>query len=254
MIRHLRIAILLFILLGVIVTTLQSRWTTTAWDEALWVAFYPVKADDSPATLGYIESLSAEGFADIESFLIREGSRYGLTLDDPINIQVRDEVEMPPQPPASGMLQTLWWSLRLRFWAWRIEANDGEPPAHIQIFVVYHDPARQQRVPHSLGLERGLIGIVHAFASTKYRRRNQVVIAHELLHTLGATDKYDLATNQPIFPHGYAHPDKQPRYPQDKAEIMGGRVPLSATSSEMPSRLRQAIIGPTTAREINWLE
>lgn len=254
MIKNLRIAILLFILLGVVVTTLQSRWYTTAWDEALWVAIYPVRADNSSVTNAYIHSLTAEKFADIEPFLIREGSRYDMGFNDPIYIQIREEVEMPPQPPESGMLQTMWWSLRLRFWAWRVEANDGEAKAHIQIFVVYHDPAKQQRVPHSLGLERGLIGIVHAFASPKYTRRNQVVLAHELLHTLGATDKYHLSTNQPFFPIGYAEPDRQPRYPQQKAEIMGGRIPLTATSSDMPSSLSKTIIGPETAREINWLE
>jgi len=34
------------------------------------------------------------------------------------------------------------------------------------------------------------------------------VIAHELLYTLNATDKYDLNTGLPIFPNGYAEPER----------------------------------------------
>jgi len=40
-----------------------------------------------------------------------------------------------------------------------------------------------------------------------------VVIAHELLHTVGATDKYDPATNESSLPEGYAEPDKIPLFP-----------------------------------------
>ena len=69
---------------------------------------------------------------------------------------------------------------------------------------------------------------------------------------LGATDKYDLATNQPLFPDGYADPEAEPRHPQRRAEIMAGRRPISETGVEMPVRMSEVVIGPKTAREINW--
>jgi hypothetical protein len=78
------------------------------------------------------------------------------------------------------------------------------------------------------------------------------VIAHELLHTLGATDKYDLRTNQPTQPDGYAEPDLQPLYPQSFGELMGGRIPVSSTESTMPESLQQVIVGAKTAGEIGW--
>ena len=81
-----------------------------------------------------------------------------------------------------------------------------------------------------------------------------MVITHELLHTLGATDKYDLATNQPLYPEGYAEPDQQPLFPQEKAEIMAGRIPLSETKAAMPEGLTHTLIGEKTAREIKWIE
>jgi hypothetical protein len=77
-------------------------------------------------------------------------------------------------------------------------------------------------------------------------------MAHEVLHTLGATDKYDPVTNMPIFPFGYAEPDRAPLHPQDKAELMGGRVPRSPREAEIPRDLSQVVIGPATALEIGW--
>ena len=63
------------------------------------------------------------------------------------------------------------------------------------------------------------IGIVKAFAGRDDGPRNAVVIAHELLHTLGASDKYNPQSLAPVFPEGYAEPDRQPRHPQRLAEI-----------------------------------
>ena len=82
---------------------------------------------------------------------------------------------------------------------------------------------------------------------------NDTVIAHELLHTLGATDKYDLRTNQPTHPDGYAEPEREPLYPQSFAELMGGRIPVSDTESKMPESLQQVIVGAKTAQR-NRLE
>jgi hypothetical protein len=80
-----------------------------------------------------------------------------------------------------------------------------------------------------------------------------VVIAHELLHTVGATDKYDPAANESSPPEGYAEPDKIPFFPQTFVGLMAGRIPLSAAQSDMPSGLNKVLIGTKTAREINWL-
>ena len=64
-----------------------------------------------------------------------------------------------------------------------------------------------------------------------------MVIAHEILHTLGASDKYDLATLAPLYPGGYAEPERDPLYPQSFAEIMAGRYAADAHTFEMPESL-----------------
>jgi hypothetical protein len=70
------------------------------------------------------------------------------------------------------------------------------------------------------------------------------------MHTLGATDKYDPSTAQPLMPDGVAEPERSPIYPQKIAEIMGGRIPLAADDAVVPKSLKYVIIGPATAREI----
>jgi hypothetical protein len=95
-----------------------------------------------------------------------------------------------------------------------------------------------------------MFGVVNAYSSRKYRGRNNVVIAHEFLHTLGATDKYDLSTGIPLVPNGIADPDRSPLYPQTHAELMGGRIPLAPDDAVVPRDLSFVVIGPSTAREI----
>ena len=67
-----------------------------------------------------------------------------------------------------------------------------------------------------------------------------------------ARDKYDRRTDLPVHPTGFAKPDKNPLYPQDQAEIMGGRIPISPNQASIPRSLVQTVIGPTTASEIGW--
>jgi hypothetical protein len=103
-------------------------------------------------------------------------------------------------------------------------------------------------------LQKGLIGVVYAFASEEQAAQNNVVIAHELLHTLGARDKYEAGSNLPAHPDGYADPEREPLWPQEFAEIMAGRIPLSAHEAQMPAGLEQSLIGVATAREIRWVQ
>jgi hypothetical protein len=96
------------------------------------------------------------------------------------------------------------------------------------------------------------MGVVHAFAIKEMAGSNNIVIAHELMHTFGATDKYDFGTGEPVYPVGFADPDRKPLYPQASAEIMAGRRAISPTSAEMPLSLQAVVVGPATADEIRW--
>jgi hypothetical protein len=97
-----------------------------------------------------------------------------------------------------------------------------------------------------------MIVIANAFGAADSEGSNNVVIAHELLHTFGATDKYDPENNLPRLPDGYAEPNAVPLYPQRQAEIMGGRIPRSPAEADIPHSLEQTVVGRATAREISW--
>lgn len=250
--KHLRYLILLLILLFVAVNEALNKTRSTSWDMPLWVRVYAVNGDGSSATDKYIDSLESRDFKAIEKFVNREARRYSVPIDA-IEVEYNGRLQShPPQPPSGqSVLENVWWSLKFRAWdtrrGWSSDSDEGD----IELFVSYYDTATTQSLRHSVGLQGGLIGIINAFADKSYRGSNQVVIAHELMHTLGALDKYD-AGNMPLHPQGFAEPYRQPLYPQTRAEIMGGRIPLSADQASMPQSLGEVAIGIHTAAEINW--
>jgi hypothetical protein len=135
------------------------------------------------------------------------------------------------------MLDTLLWSLKMRWSASRIDSGSDRPDPDIKLFALYHEESAGAVLDRSTALERGLIAVAELFAGHSSTDANQIVMAHELLHTLGATDKYDLGTNLPIYPYGYANPEAHSLYPQRSAELMAGRVPLDERTAEIPSGL-----------------
>jgi len=253
--RVIRIVILLFILATVAQGAWLARTRTTAWDRTLHVVIYPINGDGSLPVERYIGELSGAAFEPIEAFFGKEAKNHGVGLRPPILVALAPPVSShPPAPPfGGGKAEILVWSLRLRYWAyWNDSYKRAKPD--VRIFVSYYDPAVRPRLAHSTGLQKGLIGVVNAFATADMSGSNNVVIAHELLHTFGATDKYDLASNLPLHPDGFADPDARPLYPQERAEIMAGRIPISETQAQMPAGMEEVAIGARTAREINWVK
>jgi len=253
--RPYRIAILLFILFLVGMDALLTRWRTTDWDQSIIVAIYPINGDRSEEATNYIHYVTEENFRPVAQFINREAGRYGVELTEPLIVMLAPELnESPPSPPQNGgFLSIVWWSLKIRYWNYKTDSS-SVIPATIRVYVRYHAPVDKGRIPESLGMEKGHVCIVNAYASPLMMTRNQVIITHEILHTLGATDKYDLTTEMPLYPDGYADPDQNPFYPQSRAEIMGGYVAITENHSEMPASLADTVIGPLTAEEIGWRE
>jgi hypothetical protein len=252
--KNIRILFLLLILGAVALGAWFDRVATTSWQRTLWVGIFPLNADGSDIVQRYIDGLNVKDFADIEAFFTREARRYSLPTDNPVHIELYPQgKELPPTlEHGAGPVSIAWWSLKMRMFAWRASHVAGRAPPRIRMFVLYHDPAKLDQAPDSHGLQKGLIGIVHAFADRAMNGQNDIVISHEFLHTVGASDKYSLDGGEPIFPIGYADRDQNPRYPQESAEIMAGRRPLSATEWDMPRTLNREVVGPETALEIRW--
>jgi hypothetical protein len=253
--KAIRISVLLVILVVVAGQTLLDRFETQSWKNTLWVGVFPLNGDGSPQAERYIATLTPEDFASIETFFQDEARRYGVSLAQPVHIELYPEGKElpPPLPPNVGHFGVALWSLKLRWFASRAQNVPGRAPPRIRLFVLYHDPSTLPVIPDSHGLQKGLMGVAHVFATKNMAGSNNIVIAHELMHTLGATDKYDPATGAPLFPVGYGDPAQQPKFPQLTAEIMAGQRAVSPARFEMPTTLRDVVVGKETAAEVGWI-
>lgn len=248
----------IFFLLLALVTVAQQQFLANkqlSWKDNFYVAVYPVNADGSSTVSAYLRTLSRDDFEPVAEYFAEEAESYHLGLRRPIEVQLGAQVnDIPPAPPTDGnVLGTIIWSLKLRYFAWQHSPKVNVKP-NIRLYLLYYDPATHPVLSHSTALNKGRVGRVNLFGDSAYSKQNLVVLAHELLHTLNATDKYDLQTTLPAYPDGFAEPNKSPLYPQTFAELMGGRVPVSEMKAEIPLSLKHTLIGEKTAREIGWLK
>jgi hypothetical protein len=252
--KRLRVAILLYILLFVAAGQYLAHSRSTDWDAPLWVTIYPVNGDGRDSTGRRIDALERDDFAAVERFVAAEGARYGVRLEQPVRFQLERDpsISLPKLSGRPSLLGVVLFSLRLRWTAARAAWRSDLPSPDITLFAVYHDGRATPSLDGSLGLEHGLVAVANLFADPSASGSNQVVVAPELLPPLGATDKYEPTTNLPRFPDGYADPKAVPLLPQTRAELMGGRIPISADRAEIPRSLREVAIGAATAREIGW--
>jgi len=248
--KNIRILCLLIILLIVAVNAYRDQ--NQDWNKPIIVLLHPVNADGQGATQQYIQQLSVNNLSDVQEYLKQMSTQY---RGQPISIYFqmgRELKQRPPKVPENAtMLDSILWSLKFRFYAWKQhEGRDGSPS--VTLFLNYYDPKQSKELKHSTALQNGRIGSVNLFASKKQAEQNKVVLVHELLHAFGATDKYDLATGVPLYPIGYAYPNQQPLFPQAKAELMAGHIPVSVDKSKMPDHLGQTLINEITAIELGW--
>jgi plasmid stabilization system protein ParE len=252
--KQLRIALLLLVLLLVIHNVFSDARRIADWHVPLFVTVYPHNEDGTQQAQRYIDALNQDDLQPIADWMAAEARRYGIELERPIYIALGEPISDPPpqQPVGGNLLERMIWVGKLRWWRFRFD-DQGQDPDIIAV-ARYHDPNRTYTVPHSTGLERIRVASAHLFATRSQSGANRVVLTHELLHTVGATDKYDLGNLRPLFPHGYAEPDRSPVYPQRQAEIMAGRIPVSSTALVQAASLNQTRIGTLTAKELGWVE
>lgn len=255
MFKAIRITVLLLVLFFVVVSTWLTQARSTDWNNSLWVKIYPINGDGSEQAARYIERLTVDSFTPIEDFVSREIQKYGHTLAHPVRLELGEQIR--EQPPSFGetpnAIDIVLWSLRMRWWAASVAGPQDNPAPDVRIFVRYHAPEDHFVLENSVGLQKGMVGIVNAYAGRRQAGTSNVIIAHEFLHTLGATDKYDPSNGMPNFPSGFAEPHRKPRFPQEFAEIMGGRIPRKESEAWVPRSLDYVIIGEETAQEIRLI-
>jgi len=253
--KLMRIVALLSILFVLVVGTWMTEKRLASWDRPAWVAVYPIVADDAAVTLEYAQNVDESTFAAVNDFMARETMPYGIKVTPAFYIEVAEvSSELPPEiPDQYSPVAVAWWSLKMRWWAWRMGFNDDLAGTDIQMFILYRGVSGRNEVDVSVGMRKGRYGVVNAYADKSMNPRNMIIFTHELMHVFGASDKYIRTTGEPEYPFGFANPNQKPLFPQKHAEIMGVRLPLSSFRSEMPRSLEQCKIGRRTAEEIGFL-
>ena len=86
----------------------------------------------------YIDRLSVDDFDSLESFIAEQGAGYDLPLDQPIEVNLgRQLKEVPDSPPATAStLDAIIWSLKFRYWAWRMKQTKSDAITNIRLFVL----------------------------------------------------------------------------------------------------------------------
>jgi hypothetical protein len=134
---------------------------------------------------------------------------------------------LPFSPPTSSPMDRAWHALDV----WRtvrgIDSAAGGVAGGFDVRVFVQAAPVQGRdmvFAEGSGALNGEVAFVRGSASRDLVIPLQVV-GHELLHMVGATDKYD-GNGHAREPDGLADPERLPRYPQDHAEWMAGEVAL----------------------------
>ncbi|MBI2395789.1 MAG: hypothetical protein HYV09_39860 [Deltaproteobacteria bacterium] len=237
-------------------STLRRRHARTEWSRSLDVALVLVR--DGPIDPGALEALRARVPA-LEEKLTAELHRYRGAPDRPFRFVVRGPVELHaprPEPAGEGT-----FDLAKHAWAlWRWTARLDEAAAldtgayDARVYVVLKAPATAtRRFVEGASEQGGRIGMLEVDLDASMVDFALFVTTHELLHTIGALDKYGPDGNARI-PDGLGDPEAHPLFPQTLAEPMArGRV-IAPGREEPPDSLEMLRVGKATAREIGWID
>lgn len=223
------------------------------WQQPMRVAVYPYNVDGSAAVDAYIRTFGQSDLDRISDYFAAQAERYHLALPRPFELVIGPAIANAPPMPVdqNSRLERLGWALSIRLWRLRFDDRGLDPD--IVAVARFNRVTDESPILHSIGIAEMRLAVANLPATERHRGYGQVLLAHELLHTVGAEDLYHPATGLPVFPAGYAEPNREPRYPQEQAELMAGRIPVQPGRAVQAVNLDETRIGPRTAREIGWL-
>jgi hypothetical protein len=248
----------LFVVALYAVRDVWSRRARKDWNRTLDVAVVVVHVEGTAQVDPEATRALGERAMVLEDRLRAESERYHASAPSPFRIRVHGPVEVasaPPTPASDSPVDLAKQAALLGSWLRDVDPKAGIVPEHwdTRIYVTARRPASKVRSFVEGQSERdGRIGVVDVELDPSMVDVTLFVVAHELMHTLGATDKYD-ALGRSLVPDGLAEPSRSPLYPQRFAEIMAQNRPVSPTSETIPESLDELAVGAVTAKEIGWL-
>ena len=257
--RNIRIAVLVSVLGVVLIyawNDVRRRKARTEWQSTVQVALVLLEREPvQAAAMTQIKTRAPE----LENRLTAEMARYsGMREPRPFSFTIYGPIAVtaPPPRPADDSVAELArhaWNTWLYFRDVDRRAEVEWRAADSRIYLVLRPPENERRkTVEGQSEQGGRVGSVEVELDESMVDFALFVATHELFHTLGATDKYDLATGQPLTPAGLGEPARQPLFPQDFGEIMAGRIAASAHDAVIADSLEQMLVGPVTALEIGW--
>jgi len=252
-----RVAVLLAILVGVLLYAwrdVRSRRARKDWDRPLYVAV--VLLEVAPLDPQAVSTLR-ERLGTLDEKLAEQMRRYRSSSNHPFAFAFFGPVPVerpPPQLGGEGATEAAKQSYEAWSYLSHVDAAAKLDASlfDTRIYVAARPPtnAAHEMVEGS-SEQDGRIGVVTVELDASMADLTSFVIAHELLHTLGASDKYD-ASGHALVPDGLAEPARDPLYPQRFAEVMARNRPVAPGVEKVPATLDELAVGPATAREIAW--
>jgi hypothetical protein len=253
--RNVRIGVLLAVLAAVAGWGYKKRQALGLRRE--WLGPLPVavvlvsERQVPPATI----EAWRRGLAELEEWSQAEFERHkGPMHFPPVAFRLTSPVTAPhpPLPPSDVPLsERAAAALAFEQAARALDEAAGVTPEDTIVIDVLLGEGESSAV-EGLAEREGRRGVVLGNALETELGLELVATLHEVLHCVGATDKYD-ADGRAVAPEGLAEPGRRPLYPQAFGEVMVGEVPLSERSGRPIRSLDEARVGEATAREIGWL-
>ncbi len=255
--KTVRVALLLAVLVAVVVYAvrdIRSRSARNDWHQTLSVALVVVTEPGVDASA--VTELRARA-PELGRRLTEELRRYRPAAPAPFGFVMYGPTPLGkplPAPRGEGFVDSARYGWDLHGFTSDIDARAGVPSRGFdaRVYLVVQPPTERALV-EGMSEHGGRVGIARAELEHETIDLSLFVAAHELFHTLGADDHYGPDGNA-LIPSGLAEPERSPVFPQPRVEIMARNRPISEGVEERLKTLDELGVGPSTAREIGWLE
>jgi hypothetical protein len=247
------------LLLAVLAIVLLYAWRDVArrkerteWNRTVDVAVVVVR--DGAVDPSALSALRSQTSA-LEDALAAQSSRYRASPRRPFSFVAFGPVDLRtpiPVPPGDGFVSAAKYAYNLHSFSADIDERAGVPSRGFdaRIYLVVRTPSARGFV-EGQSEHGGRVGIAQAELDESTVDLALFVAAHELFHTLGATDRYG-ADGRTVFPEGLAEPERAPLLPQRYVELMARNRPIDAEHEVPPQSLAELSVGAKTASEIGW--
>jgi hypothetical protein len=198
------------------------------------------------------------GTQQLESWLTAELDRARPGAHGEIHLRRYGPTPLQEPLPLAPASDGLWdrteygWTLSRRLDRLDSAAGVVARAYDARLYVLLeHREENAPRFAEGIAEAGGEIGLVHAVLEDDDLTLALTATAHELLHCLGASDKYDADGH--ALPDGLVEPSLAPPFPQRFADPMVGELPLGPHRGRLPRSLDELRMGAQTAREIGFL-